>query len=65
MTNRRELGPAETTIMFWGAALLAGISAVALIWPRIVVFPLVALCLWTAASLLVRIYRLRAKRRRR
>ena len=65
MTNRRELGPAETTIMFWGAALLTGISAVALIWPRIVVFPLVALCLWTAASLLVRIYRLRARRRRR
>jgi cardiolipin synthase len=65
MTNRRELGPAEATIMFWGAALLAGVSGIALIWPRVVVFPLVALGLWTAASLLVRIYRLRVRRRKR
>lgn len=65
MTNRRKLGPAEATIMFWGAALLAGISAIALIWPKVVVYPLVTLCLWTAASLLVRIYKLRTRRRRR
>ncbi len=65
VTNRRQLGPAEAVIMRWAAALLIVIAAVAVIFPKAVAYPLVFLCLWIAASLLLRAYKLRPKRQRR
>jgi cardiolipin synthase A/B len=64
ITNRRELGPAEATIMLWAAALLAGIAVIAIIWPKVVVIPFAVLCLWTTVSLVVKSYQLRARRGR-
>jgi cardiolipin synthase A/B len=64
IANRRELGPAEATIMLWAAALLAVIAVVAIIWPQVVVVPFAVICLWTALSLLVRSYKLKARQGR-
>jgi cardiolipin synthase len=61
ITNRRELGPAEAVIMFWGAALLATFSFVAVYWPKVVAFPAAILCVWIATSLVVRAFKLRRK----
>jgi cardiolipin synthase len=61
ITNHRELGPAERVIMYWGAALLGVLSAIAAYWPRAVAFPIAVLCAWIAASLLARAVRLRGK----
>ena len=58
ITNHRELGPAERVIMYWGAALLALLAAVAANWPRAVAFPIAFLCAWIAVSLLVRAIKL-------
>jgi cardiolipin synthase A/B len=62
ITNRRELGPAERVIMFWGAGLLAVLALVSAYWPRAVAFPIAGLCAWIAVSLLVRAMKLRTKR---
>jgi len=59
ITNHRELGPAERVIMYWGAALLLGLAAIAAYWPRAVAFPIAVMCAWIAASLFVRAIRLR------
>jgi cardiolipin synthase A/B len=61
MTNRRKLGPAEAVIMLWAAGLLTVFSAIAVIWPWAVVYPVVALCMWLATSLFVRGYKLRRR----
>jgi cardiolipin synthase len=63
ITNRRELGPAEAVIMFWGAALLVTFSFVAAYWPRVVAFPAAILCVWIATSLVARALKLRRKRK--
>jgi cardiolipin synthase len=62
MTNRRKLGPAEAVIMLWAATILTAVSVVGALWPRVIVYPLVVLCLWLAASLFVRGIRLRRRR---
>jgi cardiolipin synthase A/B len=61
ITSHRELGPAERVIMYWGAALLAIVSAIAAYWPRAIAFPIAILCAWIAAALLVRAIKLRGK----
>jgi cardiolipin synthase len=63
ITSRRELGPAEAVIMFWGAALLVTFSFVAVYWPRAVAFPAATLCVWIAISLVARALKLRGKRK--
>ena len=63
ITSRRELGPAEAVIMFWGAALLVTFSFVAMYWPRAVAFPAAILCVWIATSLVARALKLRRKRK--
>lgn len=63
ITSRRELGPAEAVIMFWGAALLVTFSFVAVYWPRVVAFPAAILCAWIATSLVARALKLRRKRK--
>jgi cardiolipin synthase len=62
ITNRRKLGPAEAVIMLWAASLLTAFSVVGALWPKVVVYPLVVLCLWLAVSLFLRGYKLRRRR---
>jgi cardiolipin synthase A/B len=59
ITNRRQLGPAERVLMYWGAGLLAVLAAIAAYWPRGIAFPIAFLCAWISASLVVRAVRLR------
>jgi cardiolipin synthase len=60
ITNRRELGPAERVIMYWGAALLAVVAFVATKWPEAVAYPIAVLCAWITLSLLFRAQKLRS-----
>lgn len=61
ITNRRLLGAAEGRILLGGAVLLGGLAAVALLWPRFLAWPLAALALWTAISLVLRYANLKAR----
>ncbi|MFZ0761479.1 MAG: phospholipase D-like domain-containing protein [Candidatus Sulfotelmatobacter sp.] len=63
ITNHRVLGPAEAKIMFVAAWLLLLLAVVAILWPRLVAVPIAVLGGWLAISLLVRAYRLRARRK--
>jgi cardiolipin synthase len=65
ITSHRVLGPAEARIMFIAACLLLPLTVVAILWPRVVAVPIAVLGGWLAISLLVRAYRLRARRNRR
>jgi cardiolipin synthase len=62
ITNRRELGPAESVVMLAASGLLTALAAAAFFWPKAVAIPVLALCLWTAISLAVRAYKLYSKR---
>ncbi|HEY6940984.1 phospholipase D-like domain-containing protein [Dokdonella sp.] len=54
ITNRRVLGPAECTpLLVAGIALIAA-AALALLWPRIVAWPLAALAVWIGVALVAR-----------
>ena len=59
ITNQRELGPAERVIMYWAAGVLAALALVAAHWPRAVAFPIAALGIWMAVSLLIRAVKMR------
>jgi cardiolipin synthase len=59
ITDHRALGPAEARLMFGGACALLVLTVIALLWPRIIAFPLAAFGGWVAISLFVRAYRLR------
>ncbi len=65
ITNRRELGPAEAVIMGWGALLLSAFVVVAVRWPKAVAFPVAVFCLWVAATLTIRAWRLRRRGKHR
>jgi cardiolipin synthase A/B len=62
MTNRRRLGPAEAVIMLWSAAILAGVSVLAFVWPKAIAYPLVVFSMWLAVSLFARGVKLRRRR---
>ena len=60
------LGSTEGGILLGGALVLLVSAALALYWPRGLAWPLAALALWSASSLLIRYVHLaRAVRRRR
>lgn len=63
--NRRVLSDAETRPLLGGALLLLALATIAAWWPRILAWPLAALALWIAISLLARWLRLRWARHRR
>lgn len=48
--------------MFAAAFLLLPLAVVAVLWPRVVAFPVAALSGWLAISLLIKAYRLRSHR---
>jgi cardiolipin synthase len=54
LTARRLHGPAEQRLMRQGGAALTAVAAIAFFWPRLVAWPLGALCFWLALSLLLR-----------
>ncbi|MGH9767321.1 MAG: phospholipase D-like domain-containing protein [Blastocatellia bacterium] len=59
ITNRRALGPAEARIMSSAGLLLLAASVIAVIWPRLISWPLAAIGVWVAVSLLIRAFHLR------
>lgn len=58
ITNHRLLGPAEAKIMLGAGLLLAGLTIVAVLWPRWITIPQAVIGGWTALALLIRAYRL-------
>lgn len=57
-TSQQMLGPAETPALVLVAALLLGIAAIAVHWPRAISIPVAVVGVWTALTLLLRIVRL-------
>ncbi len=47
----RVHGPAEQRLMLEGAVLLASVAVTGFLWPRVLAWPLGAVCLWLAISL--------------
>lgn len=54
VSSTRALGAIETGIELALAAALLGISAVGILWPRVLAYPIAALGLWFSLTLLVR-----------
>jgi cardiolipin synthase len=65
ITNRRELGPAEARIMAAAGALLVAASVIAVLWPRVVSFPLAVIGVWVAVSAFIRAFHLRREGKRK
>ena len=63
ISDHRELGPVEARIMIVVAILLLGLGVVAILLPRVLVYPLAVISLWIGAALLLRGYRLRRRGR--
>ena len=61
ITNRRVLGPAEAKIMLFVSITLLVLSAVAVIWPRLISLPAAFFGIWLAISLGIRAYKLYMK----
>jgi cardiolipin synthase A/B len=64
ITNRRPLGPAEARIMGASGLLLLAASVVAVLWPRVVAWPLAVIGVWVAASAFIRAFHLRREGKR-
>jgi len=62
IANRRVLGRAESAPLLIGAVALLALAAIALVWPRIVAWPLGALGAWIAVTLFARLVEMRRKR---
>jgi cardiolipin synthase len=63
ITRRRELGPAEAVIMFWGSLILTLVSVVLVKWPKALAYPLAVFCAWLALSLILQAIKLLRRRR--
>jgi cardiolipin synthase len=64
ITNRRVLGPAEARIMGSSGLLLLALSAIAVVWPRLIAAPLAVIGVWVAISLFIRAFHLHREGRR-
>lgn len=62
ITNRRALGPAESEPLLYAAIVLLVFATFALIWPRMVAWPIAVLTLWIGASLLARFFAARKRK---
>jgi cardiolipin synthase len=58
VTNHRLLGPAEARLLGVTGATLLLLAVVALLWPRLLAVPLVALSAWVGSALILRAWRL-------
>jgi cardiolipin synthase len=64
ITNRRVLEPVEARIALTAGALLLGIAALVIEWPRQFAYGVAAIAVWLALALLARgVALLRARRR--
>jgi cardiolipin synthase len=61
-TNRRVLGPAEARFLAALAAVLLGVAAIALLWPRVIAVPIAVLGAWLGIAMLIKSSRLRRRR---
>lgn len=61
ITNRRVLGQAEAGLLLVGAAFLFACALIALLWPRLVAWPLALLAIWIGVGLLARRHANRGK----
>ncbi|MCL4181874.1 MAG: hypothetical protein KJ011_00310 [Burkholderiaceae bacterium] len=61
IANRRVLGSAEAKTMATAGALLGVVALVAVLWPRLLAWPLAVLAGWSALALLVGAHRLHRK----
>jgi cardiolipin synthase A/B len=59
LTNRRVLQPVESRIMLIAAVVLFIFAILFAIFPRLLAYPLVVLCLWVSLAFLYRSYKLR------
>jgi cardiolipin synthase len=64
ITNRRALGPAEARIMGAAGLLLLATSVIAVMWPRVVSWPLTVTGVWVAVSAFIRAFHLRREGKR-
>jgi cardiolipin synthase len=62
ITDRREHGPAEMSLLGWFSMILTIVAIVAVIWPRLIAYPVAAIMLLIAVSLLAAVKRLRKMR---
>jgi cardiolipin synthase len=58
LSARRLLGPAERRILVPGGLILFAVALVAVLWPKLVAWPLGALASWLGIALLVRAARI-------
>jgi len=63
-TNRRVLGPAEANVLARVAVVLFVLVAVAIVWPRVLAFPIALVAAWLGVVMLLKARRLRRARRR-
>lgn len=63
ITAKREHGPAEVSLLGWLSIILTALAMVALIWPRLLAYPIAALMLLVAFALWAAANRLRNRRR--
>ncbi len=64
ITNHRILGPTEAKIMLFISIILLVLSAISVIWPRVITIPAAFFGTWLAISLGIRSYKLYIKRTR-
>jgi cardiolipin synthase len=63
MTNHRMLGPAEGRLLTTSGVLMAAVAAVAVVFPRVIAFPLAAIGLWQGLALVWRGFHVRRQPR--
>lgn len=54
ISARRVLGRSEDSILFGAGLLLVGFATLALVWPRVVAWPIAVIALWIAIGLFTR-----------
>ncbi len=57
-TNRRVLQPVEQRLTLWTGLLLLALAVLFYFFPQVAAYPLLFVCVWTAAALLYRSYQL-------
>jgi len=62
VTRRRALGFAQSSLMAIFGGVLAALAAVAVLWPRVVAFPLAVMMAWLGVAMLISAVRLRYRR---
>lgn len=59
VTNRRELGPAEASMLLTAGVLFLALAGVGFVWPRVLAFPIAFVIAGLAVTILSRGWRLR------